>query len=170
MILALDLGTKTGVCVMGANGGVSYSGTWVLTPRPKDRWGHRFLAFRTQLEEMLGQPPRIDVIAYENVCRHKATDAAHIYGGLLAVLEMVALSWDLPTAPLAVAVIKRTATGRGNADKTAMAVRASRKWPGIDILDDNQADALWIAEACRTGAAPAAKKPRKKKGDQHGNR
>ena len=141
MILALDLGTKTGVCVMSPTGKVSLSGTWTLTPKPTDRWGRRFLEFRRQVEASLCLYDPT-VIAYENVCRHTATDAAHIYGGLLAILEETALTWDLPTCPIAVAVIKRAATGRGNADKTAMAVRASRKWPGIDILDDNQADAL----------------------------
>jgi Holliday junction resolvasome RuvABC endonuclease subunit len=163
MILALDLGTKTGVCVMTKDGGIVWSGCWNMTPNQADRWGRRFLRFQTLLANHI-HVHRPTVIAYENVCRHTATDAAHIYGGLLAVLEMTAMSWEIPTEPLAVAVIKRTATGRGNADKTAMAVRASRKWPNIDILDDNQADALWIAEACRTGAKPAAKKPKKKKG------
>lgn len=162
MILALDLGTKCGVCVMAPGRELLLSGTWDLSPRKDDRWGRRFLAFRANLETALrGYQP--SVIAYEDVRRHVATDAAHIYGGLLAVLEMTALAWDLPTCPIGVGTIKKAATGKGNADKTAMAVAASRKWPGLEIFDDNQADALWIAEACRTGAKPAAKKPRKKK-------
>lgn len=162
MILALDLGTKCGLCAMNPAGKVIASATIDMSPKTGDRWGHRFLAFRTSLETFLhGFQP--SVIAYEDVRRHVATDAAHIYGGLLAVLEMTALAWDLPTCPIGVGTIKKAATGKGNADKTAMAVAASRKWPGLEIFDDNQADALWIAEACRTGAKPAAKKPRKKK-------
>jgi len=161
MILALDLGTKTGVCVMNRSGIPIFSGTWDLSRYAKERWGARFNEFRYKLECALNSY-KIDLIAYEDVHRHLATDAAHIYGGLLALVEMTALTWDMPTSPIGVGIIKKAATGRGNADKTAMAVRASRRWPDLDIKDDNQADALWIAEACRTGAVPAPKKPRKK--------
>lgn len=161
-ILALDLGTRCGVCVMDDAGNVVLSGTHDFSPGKKDRWGRRFLAFQAMLGKLLATYCP-DVIAYEDVRRHLATDAAHIYGAMHAITEMEALTWEIPTRPLGVGVIKKAATGRGNADKTAMAVRASRKWTTLDIADDNQADALWIAEACRTGATPAPKKPRKRK-------
>lgn len=159
-ILALDLGTKAGACVMTDAGRVTLLTTIDTTPRKGDRWGRRFLNFRAHLDHLI-QTHRPDALAYEMVRRHLATDAAHIYGALQALVEMAAASWEIPTHPLPVAVIKKAATGRGNADKTAMAVHASRKWPHLAIDDDNQADALWIAEAFRTGAKPAAKKPRR---------
>jgi len=159
-ILALDLGTKAGVCVMTDAAVVRLLDTVDTSPRKNDRWGKRFLAFAAELERLIyiHQP---GAIAYEMVRRHLATDAAHIYGALQALVEMAAASWEIPTHPLPVALIKKAATGRGNADKTAMAVHASRRWPELDIKDDNQADALWIAEAFRSGAKPAAKKPRR---------
>lgn len=42
--------------------------------------------------------------------------------------------------------VKKHATGKGNASKELMVVSAQAKWPGVDITDDNQADALWILD------------------------
>lgn len=161
-ILALDLGTRCGACVMTDAGVVRMLETLDLSPRKNDRWGRRFLTYRAELDRLIytHQPA---VIAYEDVRRHLATDAAHIYGALQALTEMAAAANEIPTHPIGVGVIKKAATGRGNADKTAMAVKASRQWPHLNIADDNQADALWVAEAFRTGARPAPKKPRKRK-------
>ncbi|GAA4626694.1 hypothetical protein GCM10023196_035980 [Actinoallomurus vinaceus] len=51
-----------------------------------------------------------------------------------------------PNWPLAVvppAVLKKYATGRGNADKTAMAVAVQKRW-GVELGDDNKVDAWWL--------------------------
>jgi Holliday junction resolvasome RuvABC endonuclease subunit len=56
-----------------------------------------------------------------------------------------------PRIPLAVvppAVLKKYATGRGNADKTAMAVAVQKRW-GVELGDDNKVDAWWLGAAGR---------------------
>ena len=49
--------------------------------------------------------------------------------------------------------MKRHATGKGNAGKPAMIGAALRRW-GHVVKDDNEADALWIADHLRAELAP----------------
>src|SRR5690606_24551349 len=60
-----------------------------------------------------------------------------------------------PYALVTPATLKKFATGKGNADKTAMAM-ALYKRAGIECADDNQVDAywLWVAGMTHLGAAP----------------
>lgn len=67
-----------------------------------------------------------------------------------------------------VATVKRTATGKGNADKLAMIAAANARWSlSLGPKDDDEADARWIAEtagqqfgskAVSTPAAPAERR------------
>jgi crossover junction endodeoxyribonuclease RuvC len=63
------------------------------------------------------------------------------------------LHGDTPIAIVAPTQIKKFATGRGTADKTAVAVAMARMWPGVNAADDNQWDALTLAHigAARLG-------------------
>ena len=74
--------------------------------------------------------------------RHAGTDAAHVYGGLLAGLTAWCEQQAIAYQGVPVGTIKRFATGKGNADKAAMiaAIRAR----GFNPADDNEADALAI--------------------------
>lgn len=95
------------------------------------------------------------------------TVAEHATGARLVVIEGPAISrnvgsvWDraglwwrivhrLHAAEIPVAVCPpstrcKWATGRGRADKAAVAVAVARMWPAATIDDDNQADALALA-------------------------
>lgn len=42
-------------------------------------------------------------------------------------------------------VLKKFATSKGDADKPDMKWFAAREFPGLDYVDDNGADALWLA-------------------------
>lgn len=68
------------------------------------------------------------------------TDAAHVFGGLLATLTSWAELNSIPYEGVPVGTIKRFATGRGNADKAA--VIAAMQARGFRPADDNEADAL----------------------------
>jgi crossover junction endodeoxyribonuclease RuvC len=46
--------------------------------------------------------------------------------------------------------IKKHATGKGNAKKDAMIESARKKFPNIEIVDDNHADAIWIYDLATT--------------------
>jgi Holliday junction resolvasome RuvABC endonuclease subunit len=42
--------------------------------------------------------------------------------------------------------IKKHATGKGNANKDAILKAARQRWPDVEIVDDNEADALWLLD------------------------
>jgi len=92
---------------------------------------------------------RIDLVVFEEVRRHLGTDAAHVYGGLLATLTAWCEARGLPYQGLPVGAVKKHATGRGNAPKQAViaAMRALGHVPG----DNNEADALALLHFARQG-------------------
>lgn len=138
-ILALDLGTKCGFAI-DAHG----SGVWNLSPGRFEGAGMRFVRFRRLLSEVLDG---IDLVYFEEVRRHIGTDAAHIYGGLMAIVTEECELRKIPYAGIPVGTIKKHATGKGNADKTAMVEAARARFEHhTKIQDDNHADALWLLD------------------------
>ncbi len=140
-ILALDLGTTTGWALRDADGLIT-SGTLSLRPGRFDGGGMRYLRFTNWLTEIDRLSGPMATIWFEEVRRHAGTDAAHVYGGLMATLTAWAELRGVPYQGVPVGTIKRHATARGNADKAAMiaAVRAR----GFSPADDNEADAIAI--------------------------
>lgn len=139
-ILALDMATTTG-WAHGPN--TNQSGCWKLQPSRFESAGLRFVKFEKALVEKI-KAEGITMLAFEEVRAHNGIDAGHIYGGLLAVMQLVALRFNVPYKAFGVGAIKRTATGKGSANKKAMIEAAVNFFPSVDIIDDNHADALWI--------------------------
>ncbi|MDG1128144.1 MAG: hypothetical protein P8N68_03510, partial [Paracoccaceae bacterium] len=83
--LALDLGTTTGWAIRSFDGLIT-SGTVSFKPSRYDGGGMRYLRFTNWLTEIDRLSGPIESIYFEEVRRHAGTDAAHVYGGLLAVL------------------------------------------------------------------------------------
>jgi Holliday junction resolvasome RuvABC endonuclease subunit len=140
-LLALDLGTSTGWALRTADDSTS-SGTVLLKHTRYDGGGMRFLRFRRWLEDLDQHAGPIEAIYFEEVRRHAGTDAAHMYGGLLAVLSAWCEEHLVAYQGVPVGTIKRFATGKGNADKAAV-INAIRS-RGFAPRDDNEADALAI--------------------------
>lgn len=138
-ILALDLGTKTGWAAEVA--GTVLSGTEDFSPKRYDSQAMRYIRFQKWLDE-IHETVDVQHIAYEEVRRHVGTQAAHVYGGLMAHL----LTWcqvrDIPAEAYPVGTIKKFWAGAGNASKDAMILAARER--GFDPRDDNEADALAI--------------------------
>ena len=139
--LALDLGTKTGWALMDRDR--------LLTSGVKefksDRWqggGLRFLHLRSWLDELKQRSNGIDRLFYEQVRRHAGTDASHLYGGWLAVLQVWCEENSIAYQGVPVGTIKRFAAGKGNADKVAMIAAIRER--GFESADDNEADAIAI--------------------------
>jgi Holliday junction resolvasome RuvABC endonuclease subunit len=161
-ILAIDPGTLCGWAL--SDDEELTSGVWDLSAgrgRPhKTRW----LNLWSQLH---GLHVEIDHIVYEQVMGHprpgrtlksgkkKAAGtnilAAHVYGGLVAVLEMWAEHKEIKISSINSATVKKWATGKGNAKKAEMIKAAKERWPDFYIQDDNEADALWILDTYRWG-------------------
>ncbi len=146
-ILALDLGTTTGWAIRGFDGLIT-SGTASFKPGRFDGGGMRFLRFTNWLTELDRLSGPIAAIWFEEVRRHAGTDAAHVFGGLLATLTAWAELRGIPYSGVPVGTIKKHATGRGNAPKQAMIDAARAR--GFSPADDNEADAiailLWVLE------------------------
>ncbi len=143
-ILALDLGTTTGYAVGTPDNVIT--GTFNLAPGRGDGGGMRFVKFRARLLE-LHASMKVDIVFYEEVRKHRGTAAAHVYGGLQAVLTAWCEEMNIPYEAVPVGTIKKFATGKGNADKDAMKA-AVRQW-GYEPADDNEADAIALFH-CKT--------------------
>jgi Holliday junction resolvasome RuvABC endonuclease subunit len=136
-ILALDLGTKTGWACGTSH--VKDSGTENFAQGKFAGGGMRFLAFERWLDKWV-EGDGVTEVVFEAVRRHIGTDAAHIYGGLLAILTKWCEARGIPYQGIPVQTIKKHATGKGNAKKDAM-MEAVRRW-GFSPKDDNEADAI----------------------------
>jgi hypothetical protein len=140
-LLALDLGTTTGWALRTPDGLIT-SGTVSFRPGRFDGGGMRYLRFTNWLTEIDRLSGPVAAIWFEEVRRHPGTDAAHVYGGLMATLTAWAELRGVPYAGTPVGTIKRHATGKGNAGKEAMIAAARAR--GFSPADDNEADAIAI--------------------------
>lgn len=141
--LYLDLGQKTGWCLAPAP---LLHGYWDLKPGRFESHGVRFLNFLRRLGQIHTEYG-VEEIVYEEVRKHRGTDAAHAYGGYMAQLQVWALERDIPFRAVPVGAIKRAAAGKGNADKAA--VMAGVRAKGYDVKDENEADAVALMIADR---------------------
>jgi len=141
VILAVDLGTTTGWAMAPPDGAV-VSGTVSFRPTRYDGGGMRYLRFRAWLNGIAEDTPAIRAIYFEEVRRHLGTDAAHVHGGLLAILTAWCEERSIAYQGVPVGTIKRHIAGKGNANKAVVieAVRAR----GYSATDSNEADAIAI--------------------------
>jgi Holliday junction resolvasome RuvABC endonuclease subunit len=133
VVIGIDLGSaRCGWGVLTPAGARLDSGVWV---HKRSRWeggGVVFVLFERFFSALvLGHRAagREVVVVFEEVRRHLGTDAAHMYGGLLA-----------------------TATAWCNASKDEMIAAAETRW-GVRCESDDEADALWTAMTWVRGEA-----------------
>jgi Holliday junction resolvasome RuvABC endonuclease subunit len=145
-ILCLDLGTKTGWCILN-NTLTSGTKNFTIkknksTPKNRSRFfnsGEKYKNFYNWLNTF----NNITEVYFEEVWGHKGVSASHAYGGYLAILTMWCYENNLPYTPVGVGTIKKTITGKGNANKED--VIAVIKNFGFNPIDDNEADAIALA-------------------------
>lgn len=175
MIFGLDMALVTGFALLEDNSPPIY-GTWRnYAPgegtRSEDRSRReeiRFGTFRATLGRQLDNHPRIEKVAYEMVWSHRGTAQAQLYGGWRAVVLATCNERGLQSWPVAWSTLKSVACGgvtppavaaidrkrrreRRIAWKAAVVDAAQRRWGLPESLTDDEADALWVAEACRLG-------------------
>ena len=139
-LLALDLGTTTGWALR--LGSETHSGTVSFRPSRYDGGGMRYVRFRNWLDRLAADAGGVSAIHYEEIRRHVGTDAAHVFGGLLATLTAWCEERRLPYQGVPVGTWKRHACGKGNASKDD--VIAAIRERGFKPADDNEADAIAI--------------------------
>jgi len=166
-LLAIDLGGTTGWAMW--DNGVITSGSINLVKKQRGKRfegpGMKFVRFDRWLRSL----PRLRLVSFEEVRRHRGVAAAHCYGGYLSHLTAFCDTQDpeVPYEGYAVGTIKKRATGNGAAKKDMM-ISACAKL-GIVPADDNEADALWIlvlmteAEGLAWPGAPVPMPPEKVK-------
>jgi len=137
-ILALDLATKTGWAHSDGSSGVQD-----FKPRRGDSPGMRWVEFQAWLRRILDACPT-DVIAYEQA-HHRGGAATHVAHSLIGIVEKVAAERNIELTNRHTATIKKYATGNGRASKEDM-MEAGRNSFGIDFIDDNECDAVWLLE------------------------
>ena len=159
-ILALDLGSVTGWSFRDSQGNVT-SGRQSFELTRWDSHGMRLLRFRKWLKEMLddhllADDPEEALVAYERPIdygrgkRGKSMGSEvsnQLVGAMLPELEERGLLHSAPTP----AVVKKHATGRGNANKGKMVEAAEVRWEHYERPDefdpkvgDDEADALCV--------------------------
>jgi Holliday junction resolvasome RuvABC endonuclease subunit len=138
-ILALDLGTKLGWAVAFGPEDILHGTVEFRTGR-FEGGGMRWLRFRKWLDGMADHHGPVEAVYFEEVRRHVATDAAHMYGGFLAHLTAWCERRAIPYQGVPVGTIKKHATGKGNATKDAMIAAAKAR--GFTPETDNDADAI----------------------------
>lgn len=136
--LYLDLGQKTGWCVAPMP---LLHGVEDLKPGRFESHGVRFVNFLGLLAR-IERDHGIEEIVYEEVRRHRGTDAAHAYGGYMAHLQSWAIQRSIPYRSITVQEVKKAATGKGNAAKAD--VLAAVQKLGFPVTDENEADAVAI--------------------------
>jgi Holliday junction resolvasome RuvABC endonuclease subunit len=132
-ILGLDLSiTATGYALPDGQTG-TFKGPW------KGDW--RLVAIKTAVA---GHTDQIDLAIIEDLPTH--AKAAGITGMVHGAVRAVLLEAGVPYTLITPATLKAYATGKGNADKTAMAIAALKR-AGREFDDDNQCDAWWLRAA-----------------------
>lgn len=135
-ILALDIATNTGWATQHA------SGVWDLKTKRDESAGMKLIRLRAKLKELHELEP-LQIIVWEKPAgRHKGSviHASRLIAAVMLFCEDEKIQWREYSAT----EIKKHATGKGKVSKQAMIDTAIEKWPDIEIIDDNHADALWL--------------------------
>jgi Holliday junction resolvasome RuvABC endonuclease subunit len=143
IIIGIDPATKCGWAVL-KDGKRIASGTWDFSNRRHEGGGMRYLRCRKYFTELIDSM-KPDAVAYEEIRRHMGVDAAHVYGGLVGQITAVCEDKKIPFKAIPVGTIKKTATGKGKASKQQMIDTANIEF-STEVVDDNEADALWIGK------------------------
>lgn len=140
--LCLDLATKTGWAIV-ENGEIVESGVQSFAKKRGESNGLLFLRLKKWLEDIYKLCDGVSLVVYEQ---------AHFRGGaateLCVGMQTHVQSWcadrEIECAPVSTSILKKHATGKGNAGKEMM-IEVAFKVLGRDPLDDNEADAVCIA-------------------------
>lgn len=137
--LAIDPATKCGWATEYA------SGTWDLSIRRDESGGMRLVRLRGKLSEIHAATP-VTLLVFE-AARHaapKMQGALVVQSELQAVIKLWCQDNAVEFRGYSPSEIKKHATGKGNAGKDLVMAAAMKRWKFV--LDDNQADALWLLD------------------------
>ena len=142
IVLGLDLATKTGWAVLTLEGLIS-SGVFSMENMANSQ---KCLTFYQWLNKMI-ETYKPEAIVYEHPIIHKLNRSGvgsikNLEGILFVACEL----FKVPFASVYPATLKKFATGSGRASKREMKDCAKTVFNEIKIIDDNHADALFLAK------------------------
>lgn len=144
MFAGFDLGAKLGYAVLSIDGHRVTSGTWKLGKRTPESVSKAHRLISDLVTEH--RPP---IIGYEKVTFFgRGVQAAHAYGSYEAALWLVCVESESLLEQFTVKQVKKLATGYSNATKEEIEAQVLVRWAYLPE-DDNESDALWIAESTR---------------------
>ena len=147
-VLALDLATKTGWALLDRNGRI-LSGVQEFSLNRGESPGMRFLRFRKWLKDVLTMgelgsqfsKEMPGLVIYEQA-HHRGGNSTQLCVGLVTDVLAEAALYGLEHMSVHSATLKKFATGKGKSSKEEMIIKATEFYPGVEIIDDNHADAL----------------------------
>jgi Holliday junction resolvasome RuvABC endonuclease subunit len=144
-MLALDPATMMGWAITP-----ELSGVWDLSIKRDESAGMKLLRLKGKLREVAANST-IKLIVYEAArnAMPKMQGALVHQAKLQAIIESFAEENGIDYKGYSPSEIKKFATGKGNANKEAMIIAAKKMYPGVEILDDNHADALLLLGLAR---------------------
>jgi len=137
-ILSLDLATTSG---WAYNEPTINGGIWELKPKRGSSEGMKLIKLRSLLEDFKDTCGGLDLIVYEK-------PAGRFINGVISVAELVAVvkmfceDYKIDYTSYRPTEVKKWATGSGNSNKDVMFAEAKKRWPMINVIDHNMADAL----------------------------
>jgi len=150
VVIGIDPATKCGYAVLDAAGAEICGGTWQLERRAGDGAGMLYVRFQKLFRELVRSMDDYNdlIVCYEQQANRFA-GSAHVGLGIISHIQRICEEEDVPYTGVAFSTVKKHATGSGKANKGAMVEAAKARWEAI--VDDNHADALWIADTVREG-------------------
>lgn len=147
--VGIDPATKCGYAVLDANGNALMGGTWQLERRAGDGAGMTYVRFQRLFRELLRSIDAVDIVVCYEQQANRFAGSAHVGLGIISHIQRICEEEDVPYTGVAFSVVKKHATGNGQANKGKMVEAAKARWGSV--VDDNHADALWIADTVREG-------------------
>jgi Holliday junction resolvasome RuvABC endonuclease subunit len=159
-ILALDLATTTGWAYRDHSGIVT-AGSWLLQERKvtsaaaKERmdrkldarvpalYRHILKVWKDHISDHATNNP-IDFVVFEDVQFGGYTQQNQLWSSFRAAMWLFCYNYGVPIDCCPVKTLKLFATGSGAAEKDMMIEYAAKYFPGVEIVDDNAADALHL--------------------------
>ena len=148
IIIGLDIAHKTGWVVGNVHSDRTTewmeSGVENFKPDKNTSRGISFLKFRKWFGDLVTawEP---DLVMYEQP-HMRGKDATTVLMGYITRLIEVCdtRTPQVQYDTVQTNTLKKFATGKGNAGKPEMIEKAKHRFPGLDIIDDNHADALHV--------------------------
>lgn len=125
--------------------GVAHPGGGTCLWTPGDLRGTDRLSYLHTLCSNILEHVKPDVVVLEGYS-YASKNQAHQMGELGAALRLAIWWAKVPCVVIPPAVLKKAATGKGNATKPDMRMALFQR-AGVDIRDDNEVDAAWLRHA-----------------------